>query len=59
LPVRLLTPQRLKVLVEEMLGDDRYRQAAQRLLGEIAAAGGVTRAADLIEGCFASASASA
>ena len=58
LPVRLLTPQRLRALVEEMLGDDRYRQAAQRLRGEIAAAGGVTRAADLIEGCFGSASAS-
>ncbi|MFZ0409573.1 MAG: nucleotide disphospho-sugar-binding domain-containing protein [Cyanobium sp.] len=55
LPVRQLTSQRLRAMVAEMLGDDRYRQAARRLQAEIAAAGGVARAAELIEACLANA----
>ena len=54
LPVSQLTPQRLRALVATLLRDERYRQAARRLQAEIAGAGGVARAAELIEGCLVS-----
>ncbi len=50
LPVRQLRAPTLRTLVEEMLHNPRYRAAALRLQAEGKAAGGVARAADLIEG---------
>ncbi len=44
----------LRALVATLLREERYRQAAKRLQAEIAGAGGVARAADLIEGCLVS-----
>lgn len=42
----------LRDAVSRVLGDPRYREQAARVQIEIAAAGGVARAADLAEACF-------
>ena len=49
LPVRQLRASTLQAMVEEMLHSPRYRAEALRLQAEGKAAGGVVRAADLIE----------
>jgi UDP:flavonoid glycosyltransferase YjiC (YdhE family) len=45
-------PKALKRAVTRVLAEPGYREAAGRVQAEIAAAGGVTRAADLVEGCL-------
>jgi MGT family glycosyltransferase len=50
LPLRQLRVETLSAMVSDMLANPRYRQNAQRLQGEFNAAGGVTAAADWIEG---------
>lgn len=46
---RLRTPSRIRNVIERVLGDDCYRASAAGLAAEIAASGGVARAAELIE----------
>ena len=46
---RFRTPKRIRNAMERVLGDSSYRTSAGRLAAEIAASGGVERAADLIE----------
>ena len=43
------TPAQVRTAVRTLLSDPTYRQAAQRLAAEMAAAGGAQRAADLLE----------
>jgi len=43
---------RLRAGVEQVLGDSRYRMAASKLRDAIARAGGVNRAADIVEQCL-------
>lgn len=45
-------PKRLRRAIEHVLGEPAYRENAARLQAEIAAAGGVARAADLAEACL-------
>jgi zeaxanthin glucosyltransferase len=49
LPLKRLRAATLQALVEEMLANPSYREQAQRLQVENQAAGGVSRAADLME----------
>jgi UDP:flavonoid glycosyltransferase YjiC (YdhE family) len=44
-----LNPQRLRKKIKMVLGDPRYRQSAEKLREAIKQAGGVKKAADLIE----------
>lgn len=46
---RWRSPGRIRAAVERVLGDRSYRESAAKLSGEIAQAGGVTRAGDIIE----------
>lgn len=46
---RLLTRSRLAAALKDVLDGERYRVNASRLAGEIAAAGGVERAADIVD----------
>jgi zeaxanthin glucosyltransferase len=48
-PVNRLSPDRLRVAIERVLKNDSYRQNAFRLQREIGQAGGVQRAADIVE----------
>jgi MGT family glycosyltransferase len=48
-PVAKLEIARLRGMIAEVAGESRYRHAAQRMAECIAAAGGVIRAADVIE----------
>jgi MGT family glycosyltransferase len=48
-PLARLTPRRLAEAVREVLGQSHYRLAAERIRGAIRTAGGVARAADLVE----------
>ncbi|ODS59370.1 MAG: hypothetical protein ABS36_00050 [Acidobacteria bacterium SCN 69-37] len=48
-PLRRLTVDRLTAAVDALLSDRRYREAAGRVRAHIAAANGLTRAADIIE----------
>jgi zeaxanthin glucosyltransferase len=43
------TPEHLRGVIQQVLGDDRYRQRAMVLRQAMAAAGGASRAADIIE----------
>jgi MGT family glycosyltransferase len=52
LPLRQLCVERLTAMAQDVLHNPAYRQNAQRLGREIEAAGGVGRAADLIEACL-------
>ena len=52
-PLRRLRPDRLRDAVRTVLEDPRYRARAEAIRDEIARAGGVHRAADLIEEAFA------
>ncbi|HZF44400.1 MAG TPA: glycosyltransferase [Sphingomonadaceae bacterium] len=45
-------PKALKRAVARVLAEPGYREAAGRVRADITAAGGVTRAADLVEGCL-------
>ncbi len=49
LPLRKLSSKRLRRLVRGVLEEPRYGQAAQRMRAAIARAGGVQRAADIVE----------
>jgi MGT family glycosyltransferase len=53
IPVGRLTADRLRDAVRSVLGDPTYRARAGRLRSSIEAADGLNRAADLIEGAFA------
>ena len=44
-----LTAGRVEAAIRQVLGDASFRDSAQRLAGEIATAGGVRRAADIVE----------
>jgi MGT family glycosyltransferase len=44
-----LNARRLKTVIEDVLGDGRYREAAQRMFTAIRRAGGVKRASEIIE----------
>lgn len=46
---RRRTPTRIRDAMREVLNNESYREAARRLQAEIATAGGVARAADLVE----------
>jgi len=48
-PLRRLTPSRLRKLVQRVLTDPAYRTRARELQRQIQTAGGVTRAADIVE----------
>lgn len=48
-PLKKLTPQRLHESVKKVLTEDDYKQNAVRLQKAIEQAGGVTRAANIIE----------
>lgn len=48
-PISRATPARLRRGLEELLADNRYREAAQRLQGEFAGLNGPVMAADIIE----------
>jgi UDP:flavonoid glycosyltransferase YjiC (YdhE family) len=50
LPLKQLRVPTLQALVEEMLANPRYRDQAQRMQAANQAAGGLGKAADLIEG---------
>jgi MGT family glycosyltransferase len=52
LPLRQLRVEKLTAMAQDVLHNPVYRQNAQRLGREIEAAGGVGRAADLIEACL-------
>jgi MGT family glycosyltransferase len=52
LPLRQLRVERLTAMAKDVLHNPVYRQNAHRLGREIEAAGGVGRAADLIEACL-------
>jgi MGT family glycosyltransferase len=52
IPVGRLTADRLRAAVRMVLGNPAYRERAGRLQAGIAAADGLNRAADLIEGAF-------
>lgn len=45
----VVKPNRLRAAIEKVLHEPRYRAAARRVQAQIASAGGVARAADLIE----------
>jgi zeaxanthin glucosyltransferase len=49
LPLRRLTPRRLRAALDRLLSDDGVRRRAARLGREVAASGGTARACDLIE----------
>jgi MGT family glycosyltransferase len=49
LSARRLTPGRLRAAVREVIAEPSYREAAQRLAGQLAAAPGPARAAELLE----------
>jgi MGT family glycosyltransferase len=49
LPLRNVTPERIRQLVQQVNGQPRYRAAAERMRAAIIAAGGAPRAADLVE----------
>ncbi|MGD1937459.1 MAG: glycosyltransferase [Cyanophyceae cyanobacterium] len=49
IPVKELTSEKLRKAIDLVLTDPSYKAAAERLQGAIARAGGVTRAADIIE----------
>ena len=51
-PRARLSSGRLRQAVEEVLGDSSYRTHSKGVAREIAAAGGVSRAADLAEACL-------
>ena len=53
IPVGRLTVDRLRDAVRVVLGDPAYRERAGRIQSSIEAADGLNRAADLIEGAFA------
>jgi zeaxanthin glucosyltransferase len=53
IPVQKLSVASLRGLVVEMLSDSRYKNQAQYLQSQCQAAGGVVKAADLIEGISA------
>jgi UDP:flavonoid glycosyltransferase YjiC (YdhE family) len=48
-----LNPQRLRQMAQNILGDKNYRDAAARIGGAIAKAGGVRGAADRVEAAAA------
>lgn len=48
-PLRRLSPQRLRAAIDEMLSDPAYRQRARAMAEAIAAGGGSERAAEIIE----------
>ena len=48
-PLKRLTEARLRQAIEQVLGDDGFRRHAERLQASIQRAGGVARAADLVE----------
>jgi MGT family glycosyltransferase len=56
-PLSRLRADRLVTALTRVLDDPAVRAGARRLQGEIRAAGGVTRAADLVEQAFAGAAA--
>jgi zeaxanthin glucosyltransferase len=49
LPLRNVTAARIKQLAQQVLQQPKYREAAERMQADIAAAGGAKTAADLIE----------
>jgi zeaxanthin glucosyltransferase len=49
LPLKKVTPERIRQLVQKVSQEERYRAAAGRLRSAMHAAGGARRAADLIE----------
>ncbi|MEM9770343.1 MAG: glycosyltransferase [Cyanobacteria bacterium P01_D01_bin.73] len=49
IPVKKLTTKKLKKAIDLVLTNPSYRAATERLQGVIARAGGVTRAADIVE----------
>jgi MGT family glycosyltransferase len=49
MPLSRARPDRLRDLVSTVLRNERYRNAARRLAGDIRSAGGVQRAADIVE----------
>lgn len=50
-PFQKLEAGRLRRAIEQVLSDGRYKASAERVQASIREAGGVRRAADLIEGC--------
>ncbi|HKW16929.1 MAG TPA: glycosyltransferase [Terriglobales bacterium] len=52
LPLKRLDSQRLRQRIATVLGNDTYRQAAQRIQARIAEANGLRKAADIVERCF-------
>jgi zeaxanthin glucosyltransferase len=49
LPLARLNAEGLRKIIRELLGEPRYRQAARQMASAIRNAGGVSRAADIIE----------
>jgi MGT family glycosyltransferase len=50
LALRRCTPERLRAVVERVLGEPSFRQSAERLAADFARYGGPARAAELLEG---------